>query len=133
MRLRCCINARIGWDMVQVQATSRYTEVLDALTACVEACEQLVTHGFSPPQSVLKIERATVLRWAEWSPMLERNPDLADTWLSLCANACKSWVDAYRNNGAEVAQRCVETCERCIEVCTKALHQSPQRDSRTKL
>jgi hypothetical protein len=119
--------------MVQARATSRCAEVLNALTACVEACEQLVNHGHSPPQSVLKIDRATVLRWAEWSPMLERNPDLADTWLSLCANACKSWVDAYRNDSTEVAQRCVERCEHCIEVCTKALHQSPQKESPTTL
>ncbi len=107
--------------------TSRYSEVLEALNDCVVACEQLVKQGFSPPHSVLLIERATVIRWAEWSPMLERNPDLADTWLSLCARACKSWVDAYRQHSAEAAQTCVRACERCIEVCDKALSQRPQQ------
>jgi hypothetical protein len=111
---------------VQVQTTPRYAEVLNALTECVEACEQLVKQGFSPPQSVLKIERATVLRWAEWSPMLERNPDLADTWLSLCANACKSWVDAYSGHHEEVAQSCVKACQHCAKVCRQALRQPSQ-------
>jgi hypothetical protein len=108
---------------VQAQVASRFTEVLEALTTCVEACEELVRHGFSPPQSVLKIERATVLRWSEWSPMLERNPDLADTWLSLCANACKSWADAYNHHTEDVAQRCVEACQACIKVCKRTLQQ----------
>jgi hypothetical protein len=113
--------------MQRPSAAPRYDEVLQALNECVVACEQLVKHGFSPPQSVLKIERATVVRWSEWSPMLERNPDLADTWLTLCASACRSWVDAYHSHGAEVAQECVRACERCIEVCNHALSQRSQQ------
>jgi hypothetical protein len=101
-------------------STLRYAEVLQALNDCVAACEQLVKNGFSPPQSLLVIDRATVLRWAEWSPMLERNPDLAETWLSLCANTCKSWAEAYRHHGDEAAQSCVHACERCVEACNRA-------------
>jgi hypothetical protein len=104
------------------QERPRYADVLYALNECVIACEQLVEHGFSPPHSLLTINRATVLRWVEWSPMLERNPDLADTWLSLCANTCKSWADAYRSYADEVSQRCVAACELCIEVCNQALN-----------
>jgi hypothetical protein len=109
--------------MQPVSNAPRYSEVLRSLNDCVVACEQLVKHGLQPPHSVLRIERATVLRWAEWSPMLERNPDLADTWLSLCRGACKSWIEAYRYHSSEVAQSCVRACERCVEVCDHALSQ----------
>jgi hypothetical protein len=108
---------------MQTTTQARYGEVLEALQDCVAACEQLVRHGFTPPHSVLKIERATVLRWAEWSAMLERNPDLASTWLSLCVSACNSWAEAYRYHQAEVAQECVRVCERCVAVCQRVLSQ----------
>lgn len=111
----------------------RYAEVLQALNECVTACEQLVRQGHTPPNSVLKIERATVLRWSEWSPMLERNPDLADTWLSLCASACKSWIEAYRHSHAEVAQRCVSVCEHCVVVCNRSLSRPPQQSFQLEL
>jgi hypothetical protein len=107
-------------SIIQDTKARRYGEVLEALNDCVVACEHLVKSGFSPPSSLLTIDRATVLRWAEWSPMLERNPDLADTWLSLCANTCKTWVETYRYHASEAAQNCVRACERCIEVCARA-------------
>jgi hypothetical protein len=113
--------------MSVVTLQSRYAEVLQALSDCVVACEHLVKHGFSPPRSVLHIERATVLRWADWSPMLERNPDLADTWLSLCISACKSWIEAYRHHNSEVAQSCVHTCEHCVDVCNRFLRHHVQQ------
>jgi hypothetical protein len=109
--------------MLQTHIIHRYAEVLQTLNECVVACEELIRHGFSPPSSLLTMDRATVLRWAEWGPMLERNPDLADTWLSLCANTCRAWAEAYRYHQAEVAQACVRACERCIEACHRALQQ----------
>jgi hypothetical protein len=116
---------------VQVKVIHRYTEVLQTLNECVMACEELVRQGFSPPASLLTMDRATVLRWADWSPMLERNPDLADTWLSLCAKTCKSWAEAYRYHPAEAAQACVQACERCIEACQKALQPQPTKGRET--
>lgn len=116
-------------SVIQDTSTRPYGEVLQALTDCVVACEQLVKSGFSPPSSLLTINRATVLRWMEWSPMLERNPDLADTWLSLCANTCKAWAEAYRHHPSETAQNCVRASERCIEVCVRA---SQQHESQAK-
>jgi hypothetical protein len=109
--------------MITPYTTLRYAEVLQALNECVVACEELLRNGFSPPPSLLVMNRATVLRWADWSPMLERNPDLADTWLSLCANTCKAWAEAYRHHPADVAQVCVRACERCIAVCDAELEQ----------
>jgi hypothetical protein len=109
--------------MITPYTTMRYASVLHALNECVAACEALMRNGFAPPPSLLVMDRATVLRWADWSPMLERNPDLADTWLSLCANTCKAWAEAYRYHPAEVAQACVRACERCIAVCNAELEQ----------
>ena len=100
----------------------RQQHVLDALNACIVACEQLAIAGLDFPElqrgvrlsrdcaDLCRLTGAFVVRQAEHTVHILRE----------CAELCRSCADECTQFSTEAARSCTETCRRAEDACRTA-------------